>query len=56
MIIPCRDEVTVIESKVNDIERLCKIGKTIKCTGQNLFMHKNILEMMEYTSAILVNS
>ena len=56
IIIPCRDEVTVIESKVNNIERLCKIGKTIKCTGQNLLMHKNILKMMECTSAVLVDS
>ena len=29
----CSDEAAVIGPKVNKSERLCKIGKAIKCTG-----------------------
>ena len=49
IITPCRDQVAVIESNVSNIERLCKIGKTTKCTGQNLLKHNNTLVIMKCT-------
>ena len=55
IITPCRDQVAVIESNVNNIERLCKIGKpnVTKCTGQNLLKHNYTLEIMKCTWALL---